>query len=89
MRSARPAFFVSVILSIPPAGLRRRGSLTSGSYPLSPAIRLHWLADGDHGFKPRVSSGRTERDNIEDGLHAIIAWLAALDRRMERDDPPL
>ena len=58
-------------------------------YPLSPAIRLHWLADGDHGFKPRVSSGRTERDNFEDGLHAIIAWLAALDRRMERDDPPL
>jgi predicted alpha/beta-hydrolase family hydrolase len=56
-------------------------------YPLSPAIRLHWLADGDHSFKPRVSSGRTERDNFEDGLHTIIAWLAGLDRRMERDDP--
>ena len=47
-------------------------------YPLSLAIRLHWLADGDHGFKPRTSSGRKERDNFEDGLDAIIAWLAGL-----------
>jgi predicted alpha/beta-hydrolase family hydrolase len=29
-------------------------------HTLSPAIRIHWLEDGDHGFKPRKVSGRTE-----------------------------
>ncbi len=38
------------------------------AYPLSPAIQLHWLADGDHGFKPRAASGRTERQNWQEAL---------------------
>ena len=28
-------------------------------YRLSPKIRIAWIADGDHSFKPRASSGRT------------------------------
>src|SRR5262249_24287946 len=28
-------------------------------YKLSSAIQIHWLADSDHSFKPRKSSGRT------------------------------
>lgn len=44
-------------------------------YPLSPAIRLHWLADGDHNFTPRVASGRTERQNWQEGLEIIGGFL--------------
>lgn len=47
-------------------------------YPLSPAIRLHWLADGDHGLAPRASSGRTVRQNWEDALAATAAFIAGL-----------
>lgn len=34
------------------------------SYSLSPAIRIEWLDDGDHSFKPRKASGRTEREHL-------------------------
>ena len=29
-------------------------------YALSPAIRIRWIAAGDHSFKPPAKSGRTE-----------------------------
>ena len=32
-------------------------------YKLSSQVRLHWLPDGDHTFKPRASSGRTLEDS--------------------------
>ena len=47
-------------------------------YPLSKAIRLMWLADGDHGFKPRKASGRTEAQNWGTALDAIQAFCAKL-----------
>lgn len=47
-------------------------------YPLSPAINIHWLGDGDHGFKPRKASGRTQDENLEEALDAILAFLARL-----------
>lgn len=47
-------------------------------YPLSCAIHIRWLCDGDHGFKPRKSSGRTEDQNLEEALEAILAFLARL-----------
>lgn len=33
-------------------------------YSLSPSIRVEWLQDGDHSFKPRKSSGHTEREHV-------------------------
>src|SRR4051794_31593915 len=33
-------------------------------YKLSKAIRIAWVADGDHSFKPRKSSGFTENDHL-------------------------
>jgi hypothetical protein len=36
-------------------------------YKLSTAIRIEWLEDGDHSFKPRARSGRTEADNVRGG----------------------
>jgi predicted alpha/beta-hydrolase family hydrolase len=35
-------------------------------YVLSPAVRLHWLEDGDHDLSPRKKSGRTEAQNLDE-----------------------
>ena len=47
-------------------------------FPLSKTIRLEWLEDGDHGFKPRKASGRTEQQNWEQALNAIQAFCATI-----------
>jgi uncharacterized protein len=47
-------------------------------YALSPAIRVAWLEDGDHSWKPRASSGRTEAQNMDDGIAAMREFLASL-----------
>jgi hypothetical protein len=48
------------------------------AYGLSDAVQLHWLADGDHGFKPRKASGRTEADNIEEAVAVLVEFAGAL-----------
>ena len=47
-------------------------------YVLSDAIRVVWLEDGDHSWKPRAASGRTEAQNMADGVAAIREFLEAL-----------
>lgn len=47
-------------------------------YELSPAIRVVWLQDGDHSFRPRKRSGRTEAQNLEEAVAAVAAFLGAL-----------
>jgi hypothetical protein len=47
-------------------------------YPLSPAAQIHWSEDGDHSLKPRVASGRTEAQNIAEGVDAVIGFLRQL-----------
>jgi hypothetical protein len=47
-------------------------------FTLSPAVRVHWLADGDHGFVPRQSPGRTTDQNWGEADTAIAAFLAGL-----------
>lgn len=47
-------------------------------YGLSPRIRVHWIEDGDHSFKPRASSGRTEAENIAEAIAAVREFLATL-----------
>jgi predicted alpha/beta-hydrolase family hydrolase len=47
-------------------------------YRLSANIRLHWLLDGDHGFKPRKSSGRTEAENWAEAIAAITDFAGRL-----------
>ncbi len=46
-------------------------------YKLSPAIRIEWLEDGDHSFKPRVRSGRTETDNLSAAIKFVAEFIAA------------
>ncbi|HEX9986592.1 MAG TPA: alpha/beta fold hydrolase [Thermoanaerobaculia bacterium] len=44
-------------------------------YSLSPAIRLEWLKDGDHSFKPRVQSGTSEVTNLAEGIKVVTAFI--------------
>ncbi len=47
-------------------------------YTLAPNIRLHWLEDGDHGFKPRKASGLTEQGHWQDAIQTIAGFLNGL-----------
>jgi predicted alpha/beta-hydrolase family hydrolase len=47
-------------------------------YRLSPAIRIVWLEDGDHSFKPRAASGRTEKQNLQEAVAAVAAFVKSL-----------
>jgi predicted alpha/beta-hydrolase family hydrolase len=46
--------------------------------PLSKKVRIHWLPDGDHSFKPRKSSGRTEEENWREGVETVANFLTTL-----------
>lgn len=48
------------------------------SYDLSPAIAVTWMPDGDHGFKPRKASGRTERENLDDAIAAVAEFALSV-----------
>ncbi len=47
-------------------------------YTLAPSIRIDWLADGDHGFRPRTRSGRTAAENIQAAVAATAAFALDL-----------
>ncbi len=47
-------------------------------YRLSPKIRIAWIPDGDHSFKPRASSGRTYDANMADALAKMKSFIASL-----------
>ena len=47
-------------------------------YALSPAIRVHWIADGEHSLVPRKASGRTRAQNLAEAVDAIAAFAAGL-----------
>ncbi len=44
-------------------------------YPLSSNIKVHWLEDGDHSLKPRIKSGRTLTQNLEEAVAAMAAFI--------------
>jgi predicted alpha/beta-hydrolase family hydrolase len=50
-------------------------------YKLSSSIRLQWMPDGDHSFKPRKASGRTEQQNWLSALDEIEAFVKELAAR--------
>jgi hypothetical protein len=45
------------------------------SYSLSKSIEISWLEDGDHSFKPRKSSGRTEQQNLREAIERIVEFV--------------
>jgi hypothetical protein len=48
------------------------------AYTLSPAIRLAFLPDGDHSFKPRKGSGRSAEENLAQAVREIASFCAGL-----------
>lgn len=48
------------------------------SYTLSPSIKVHWLADGDHDFKPRVKSGFTHTQHLQTAVEQVMAFIRCL-----------
>lgn len=46
-------------------------------YQLSPAIRLVWIEDGEHSFKPGRRSGRTWAQNLAAAAEAVVAFARA------------
>jgi predicted alpha/beta-hydrolase family hydrolase len=63
-----------------PFGSREEGA----GYRLSPTVRVAWVEDGDHSFRPRKRSGRTERENWQTALSEIVTFLEALPDQKER-----
>ena len=54
------------------------GSLSDvAEYELAQGINVRWLEDGDHSFKPRKASGRTERQNWNEGVEAIVEFVSS------------
>ena len=47
-------------------------------YRLSPSIRLVFLDDGDHSFKPRKSSGRTHEQNLSQAVSETVSFCKML-----------
>lgn len=46
-------------------------------YPLSPAIEVHWLEDGDHDLRPRKAiSGRSYAENVAEAADAVAEFAA-------------
>ena len=45
------------------------------TYELSPAIKILWLEDGDHSFKPTKTSGRTLEQNVSEAIAAIREFI--------------
>lgn len=50
-----------------------------GTYDLAPAIRVEWLEDGDHSFKPRKTSGTTENGNVERAVELARCFIVGTD----------
>jgi predicted alpha/beta-hydrolase family hydrolase len=47
-------------------------------YELSRQIRVAWIDDGDHSFKPRARSGRTQQQNLAAAIDAVRDFVKAL-----------
>ncbi|HTR62873.1 MAG TPA: alpha/beta family hydrolase [Candidatus Binataceae bacterium] len=46
-------------------------------YKLSRKIRIEWIPDGDHSFKPRKSSGHTEAENLRRSIALVTTFVKA------------
>ena len=40
-------------------------------------MTVHWIADGDHSFKPRKRSGRTLEQNTAEAVARTVTFLDA------------
>jgi predicted alpha/beta-hydrolase family hydrolase len=50
-----------------------------GRFTLSHSIRVEYLPDGDHSFKPRKSSGHSLEENMAEAVKHIAAFCGVLE----------
>lgn len=48
-------------------------------FEFSSMVRLAFLPDGDHSFKPRKSSGYTEAGNVQLAIEQLCAFIKGVD----------
>jgi hypothetical protein len=48
------------------------------AYALAPSIKLHWLPDGDHDFKPRVKSGYSWQQHLQSAAASVYTFIDSL-----------
>ena len=44
-------------------------------YELARSIRVEWMPDGDHSFKPRASSGVTLDQNLDRAVEVAAVFI--------------
>ncbi len=52
-------------------------------YQLSRKIKIAWIDDGDHSFKPTRRSGRTLEQNLAEAADLVIEFVSRLSRDLE------
>lgn len=50
----------------------------AAAHELSPRVRIAWIEQGDHSFKPPKSSGRTLEQNLAEAISLVIGFLSGL-----------
>lgn len=58
-------------------------------YALSPAIRLGWIEDADHSFKPSRGTRRTWDQNLGEAAGAVAAFVSVMARAGSARDTPV
>jgi len=64
------------------------------TYDLSPQVRVAWIPNGDHSFKPTRNSGRSETDNLgeaigqTDGFCRALLWPHNLGTQLQQNPCP-
>ena len=72
----RPAHLKTLVTPILQGERDTLGNKTDvGKYNLSSAIRIRWLPDGDHSFKPRKKSGYTDEANRHTAITEMGAFV--------------
>jgi len=54
-------------------------------YTLSSLLKIFWIPDGDHSFKPRKKSGHTEEENIQMAIDAASEFILNTAKSKEKN----
>jgi predicted alpha/beta-hydrolase family hydrolase len=88
---------MSSTASEPPLGAVRAAGVAAASFLGRPRfagadcfayVCFAWMKDGDHSFKPRKSSGRTEDENLREAVDAIVGFLDRSAKTPEKNAGP-
>ncbi|MGO9062460.1 MAG: alpha/beta family hydrolase [Candidatus Binataceae bacterium] len=52
----------------------------ASAYELSPRVRIEWIEEGDHSFKPPKRSGRTLEQNLTEAVALVSSFVLQLRR---------